>query len=145
MGLVIGIPVAVVAVILILLALSPLLLLLAENTALTVIGIIITVVAFLFVLLILLIVGVFVSVFQELAWRRTVLDGSGVIASLGETFGFIKRHVKDLVIVWLLMFGVGFAWVFVSLIVLLPISLIAAAFVGGIPALMVYLICQFRE
>ena len=38
------------------------------------------------------------------------------------------------------MLGVGFAWVFVALIVILPISLVAAALVGGIPAALVYFI-----
>lgn len=140
LGLVIGIPLAIVVIILILLAFSPLLLLFANSTAFTVTGIIATVIAFLFIILILMIIGALVGLFQELAWRQIVLDGSGVIASLGEAFGLIKRHFKDVAVIWLLMFGVGFAWVFVSLIVLLPISLIAGALAGGIPALAVYLI-----
>lgn len=140
LGLVIGIPLAIVVILLLLLAFSPLLLLLADNTGLMVISIIATIIAFLFIVLVLILISVLVGLFQEIAWRRIVLDGSGVIASLGEAFGLIKRHVKDIAVIWLLMLGVGFAWVFVSLIVLLPISFIAAALVGGIPALVVYLI-----
>lgn len=43
---------------------------------------------------------------------------------------------------WLLMVGVGFAWGIVALIVVLPVSLIVAALLGGIPAGLVYLISQ---
>jgi hypothetical protein len=56
-----------------------------------------------------------------------------------ETFSFIKRHFKDVAIVWLLMFGVGIAWIFVALFILF-IALIMAFIVGGIPAGLVYLL-----
>ncbi len=74
------------------------------------------------------------------ARRRTVLGSQGVIASLSDTFGLIKRNLKDIFIIWLLMVGIGFGWIFVALIVILPISLIAAVLFGGIPAALVYLI-----
>jgi hypothetical protein len=41
---------------------------------------------------------------------------------------------------WLLMFGIAFGWGIIALIVVLPLSLIAAALIGGIPAGLVYLI-----
>lgn len=142
-GLVIGLPWAIFAIFLLLLAFSPLLLLLlAENTALTIIAIIITVVAFLGVLLLLIVLGAGVTLLLDLARRRVVLDNAGVIASVGDTFGLIKRRLKDVIIIWLLMFGVGFAWTFVALMVVLPVSLIAAAIAGGIPALLVYFISE---
>lgn len=141
-GLVIGLPWTIFAIFLLLLAFSPLLLLLAENTALTIIAIIITVVAFLGVLLLLIVLGAGVTLLLDLARRRVVLDNAGVIASVGDTFGLIKRRLKDVIIIWLLMFGVGFAWTFVALIVVLPVSLIAAAIAGGIPALLVYFISE---
>jgi hypothetical protein len=125
---------------LILLALSPLLLLLADNTGLTIAAIILTVLAFLFVLLFLVALASVMVPFQELALRRTVLDERGVMVSLTETFGLIKRHLKDVIIVWLLMFGVGIAWVFVALFAVLPAALIAALLIGGIPAGLIYLL-----
>lgn len=140
--LIIGLPWTIVSVTLVLLAFSPLLLILTDNTGLIVVGVILTVFGFLFVLLILLVVGAIVGLFQELVRRRVVLDSSGVIASLGETVGLIRRHLKDVFIIWLLMFGVGLVWAIVTFIAVLPVALIAAALLGGIPALLVYLISE---
>jgi len=139
---VIGIPVAVVSFVLILVAFAPLLLLLTEETALMVIAIIFTVLAFLFVIFILIIIGAVITPILELAWRRAVLDNRGVFASIGETFGLIKGNLKDVFVIWLLMLGIGFAWIFVALIIILPVSLLVAAILGGIPALLVYLISE---
>jgi hypothetical protein len=137
---VIGLPLAIITLLLILLALSPLLLLLTGETAPTVLGIILTVFAILFIILILIALNLVIGPFQELAWRRVVLDTHGIFATLGQTFGLIKQRFKDVAIVWLLMFGVGIGWVFIALIIILPISLILALFLGGPPAALVYFI-----
>ncbi len=142
LNLLIGIPVAILAILLILLALSPLLLLFAGERAVTIVAIILTVLAVLLVLLILFIVGVVITPLRELAWRRTVLDEQGVVASLRDAFSLVKQRFKDVALVWLLMLGVGIGWAFVALLVVLPVSLIAAALVGGIPAGLVYLISR---
>ncbi|MEW5960537.1 MAG: hypothetical protein AB1801_22670 [Chloroflexota bacterium] len=142
LDLLIGIPVAVVALLLILLALSPLLLLLAEQKALTVVAIVMTILAVLLVLLILFVVSAVIALLKELAWRRTVLDERGVVDSLRDAVGLAKRRFKDVAIVWLLMLGVGIGWAFVALLVVLPLSLLAAVLAGGIPAGLVYLISR---
>lgn len=141
-SLVIGIPVAVFSILLLLMALSPLLLLIADSTALKVIGIVVTILAVLFVILILVLINAVISPFEELAWRRTVLDRPEIVESLRDAFGLIRRRLKDVVIVWLLMFGVGIGWGIVSLVVVLPVSLVAAVLVGGVPAGLVYLISR---
>jgi hypothetical protein len=140
-GVIIGVPWAVISIGLILVALAPLLLLLTENTALTVIGVIITVVAFLFVLFILIVVGAGVVLFLDLARQQVVLADLGLIASLGETVGLIKSNLKDVAILWILMLGVGIGWAIVSIFVVL-VAFLVAAIVGGIPALLVYLITE---
>ena len=139
-GVVIGIPLFIVSVALILLAASPLLLFFSENTALWVVAIALTILAFLFVFLILLAISVIVTPLLELTWRRAVLDGQGVIDSIGDTFTLIKQNFKDVAIIWLIMLGVGIAWAFIALVVVLPLSIIAAVVVGGLPAAAVYLI-----
>jgi hypothetical protein len=139
-GLVIGIPVVVVAILLILLALSPLLLLIAGKTALTVTAIILTIVAVLFVILILILISVVITPLLELSYRQTALTERGVIDSLGDTFGLIKQRFKDVALVWLLMVGLGIGWGLVALVIVLPVSLIIGLIVGGIPAGLVYLI-----
>lgn len=140
MSLLIGIPLAVVSLLLILVALSPLLLLIAGETALTVISIILTVFSCLFVVVLLIVVNAVVGTIQELAWRRTVLEQQGVFDSLREVISLVRRRVKYIAITWLLMFGIGIAWGIASLVVVLPVSLIGAAVVGGIPAAVAYLI-----
>jgi len=141
-GLIIGVPVAIISLILILVGLLPLLLLITGETAAMVIGVLLAIAGILFAILVLLLISAIVSPFMELAWRRTTLDDQGVIASLGDTLGLIRRNLKDVFVVWLLMFGIGIGWAFVALIVVLPVALIAAVIIGGIPALLVYLISQ---
>ena len=142
LSLLIGIPVAIVSIVLLLLAFSPLLLLLIDDTVAWVIGIALTVMVFIFVLLLLLLLGAIIMPFMELAWRRTVLDDRGVITSLREVIDLIKARFKDVAIVWLLMVGIGIGWGLASLLVVLPIALIAALLIGGIPAGLVYLLSQ---
>ncbi len=103
-------------------------------------GTVLTILAFIFVIVVLIIISAVVAPIRELAWRRSVLDDQGVIAALVSTFNLIRQNLKDVVIVWLLMFGVGLVWFFIALIVVLPIALIGAALVGGIPAVLVYII-----
>ncbi|HEX9923448.1 MAG TPA: hypothetical protein VGD99_12390 [Anaerolineae bacterium] len=140
MSLLIGIPLAVVSILLILVAIAPLLLLIAGETALTVISIILTIFSCLFVVVLLIVVNAVVAPIQELAWRRTVLEQRGVFDSLREIISLVKRQFKYIAITWLLMFGIGFAWAIVSLVIVLPVSLIGAVVIGGIPAVVVYLI-----
>jgi hypothetical protein len=92
------------------------------------------------VVVVLLIVSVLVVPVLELAWRRTVLDKIGVIASITEIFGIIKRNFKDVLVIWLLMIAIGIGWFFAFLLVILPVALFAALLLGGIPGGLVYLI-----
>ena len=140
-GLVIGIPVFIITLVLILLAMSPLLLLLINDSAGAIAGgVVLTIIAVLLMIVILMIIGAIVAPIQEISWRRAVLDGQGVIASVGDSFGIIRRNLKDVIIVVLLMMGVGLLWVFVFLLTVLPLSLLAAVVLGGLPAGLVYLI-----
>jgi len=66
--------------------------------------------------------------------RTCVLERIAVIEAIRAGFGFVKRHLKDVAIMWLLMIGLGFAW----LIVMIPVGLVlllAGLVAGGIPAL----------
>lgn len=141
-SLIIGIPLAILTIILVMLAFSPLLLLFGGDTPYIVAGILLTVFAFIFIILLLIAIYAVVTPYKELVWRRTFLDGEGVTASLRDTFTLIKQNFKDVFIVWLLMFGVGIAWVVITLLVILPILLLLILIVGGIPGLLVYLISE---
>jgi hypothetical protein len=138
-GLVIGIPVAIVGFVLVLLALTPLLLLFTGETGPMVTSVFLTIMAIFVVMVVMLIIAVVVVPVQELAWRRTVLDKIGVIASVTEIFGIIKRNFKDVLVIWLLMIAIGIGWFFVFLFIML-VGVIAALLLGGIPGGLVYLI-----
>lgn len=140
LNLLVGLPMFIIALSLIIVALFPLLLILTEETALMVVGVALTIVLFLFVLLLLFLIGIIISPFQELAWRETVLAELGVIDSARAAIGLVRRRFKDVVLLYLLTFGLGIGWTIISLVIVLPVSLLAAALVGGIPALVVYLI-----
>lgn len=137
---IIGVPLAVLSLFLILMSFSPLLLLLAEATALKVTGVVLTVAAFLLVILFLLVLNAVITPVMELSWRSTALAQRGVFDSFRSAFSLIRQHLKDVVILWLLLFGVGIAWAILTLVVVLPVSLLAAALAGGIPALVVWLV-----
>jgi hypothetical protein len=137
---VVGLPLVILALILLGIALLPLLLILTQETASTVIGIILTVFAAIFIVLLLILVGFLLTPIFELAWRRTVLAERGVMDSLRDTLGLIRSHLKEVILLLLLMFGVGIGWLLISLMIVLPVMLVAAALIGGIPALLVYLI-----
>ncbi|MCB0224477.1 MAG: hypothetical protein KDI02_12350 [Anaerolineae bacterium] len=138
-SLVIGLPVFIVSIVLILLAFSPLLLLLANDTAATISAIMGTIGACLCVGLLLFLISLIIWPIQELAWRQTVLEDKGVLTSLGEAFNLAKRRLKDVFVLCLLLVGIGIGWIFVFLLVILPAALFAALIMGGIPALLVYL------
>lgn len=142
LGLLIGIPLTILSILLILFALSPLLLLIPQESTLTIIGILLTVLTVLPVILILFLLWVVITPFQELAGRRTVLENRGVIDSLKDAFELIKRRFKDVAIIWLLMIGIGFGWGILTLILILPLSIAGALFAGGISAGLAYLVSR---
>ncbi len=139
-SLVIGIPLFILSMILIILALSPLLLIVTKETGLIITGILLTVLAVLFIALFLIALNAVIGPLLEFAWRRTALDEQGVVASVTESFNLIRGRLKDVFIVWLIMFGLAIGWAIVSLVVVLPVMLIAVVIIAGIPAGLVYLV-----
>jgi hypothetical protein len=141
-GLVIGIPMIIITLLLLAVGFSPVLLLLTGQKALMVVGVVLAILLVIFVILLLIAINAVVGVLQELSWRRTVLAGRGVIDSLRDTFGLIRRRMKDVAITWLVMVGVGLGWGIVSLVILVPVMLIAVVIFGVIPGGLAYLIAR---
>lgn len=142
LNLLVGIPMFIVAVSLIIVALLPLLLIITEETSMIILGVALTVIMFLFVLLVLFLLSLIIAPFREIAWRQTVLEERGVLDSVREAITFGWGQLKEIGLLYLITFAVGFGWAMVSFIIVLPVSLLAAALVGGIPALLVYLISE---
>jgi len=95
------------------------------------------------IILLAIVAGVVLSLLRQFFWRACALEELGVIESIRQGFDVVRRHLKDVVIMWLIMIAVQIGWVIALIataILLFPaiILLIAVGGVlGGLPALLV--------
>ena len=86
--------------------------------------------------------SLFFSLLRPFFWRTAVLENAGVRDSLRGGFAMVREHWKNVGLMWLVMIGLGIAWIPVSIIaaiVTLPIVIltaIVAALVAALPALL---------
>jgi len=89
-----------------------------------------------------IIVSIFLGLLRNFFWRVAVLEDVGVRESLGRGFALVREHWKSVGIMWLVMIGLGIAWIVVSIIaiiVTIPVVIltgIAATLVAAIPYLL---------
>lgn len=138
-GLVIGIPVAIVVILILLAAASPFLLAVfnPDTPALVATGIILGIGLILLAILAIVVISLAVSALTELANRYAVLNAKRTIASIREGYQLIRRNLKEVSRAVLVLFGVGIGWAVLSIILLIVIGIIAAI-IGGLPGLLVY-------
>jgi len=134
--LLIVLPLALVSILLFLLAFAPLLLWTTENTVAGVVGTVATIGLFFLILFLVIIVAAVVSLLMHFFRRACALEELGVIESLRQGYEIVRRHLKDVVIMWLIMIGVGLALIIVMIPVML-LLVIAGVMMGGLPALLV--------
>ncbi|NIO70347.1 MAG: hypothetical protein GTN71_15305 [Anaerolineae bacterium] len=141
--LLIGLPVAVAFILLFVLAAAPLLLWTTKSTAIGVFGTMTTVGLGFLVTLLLIVVITVLSLLRRFFWRACAVEELGVIESIRQGFGIVRRHLKDVVIMWLIMVAVQIGWVIALIataIVLFPaiiLLIIVGGVLGGLPALLV--------
>jgi hypothetical protein len=141
--LLVSLPVAVAFILLFALALAPLLLWITESTPARVIGTVTTIGLFFMALFLAIVVGAVLSLLIKFFWRACALEELGVIESIRQGFNVVRRHLKDVGIMWLIMVGVSIGWVIAMIaivIVLLPaiiLLIIIGGVLGGLPALLV--------
>ena len=141
--LLIGLPVALAFILLFVLAFAPLLLWATEGKIAGAIGTVTTIGLFFPILFLAIVVGVVLSLLTKFFWRACALEEMGVIESIRQGFGIVRRHLKDVVIMWLIMIGVQIGWVIALIataIVLFPIIIlliIVGGVLAGLPALLV--------
>jgi hypothetical protein len=141
--LLIGLPVTAVFISLFLLSAAPLLLWLTQRTPMGVIGTVSSSGLFLLVVLLSIVVGAVIAVLRRFFWRASALEELGVIESIREGLHMVRQHLKDVVVMWLIMIGVRIGWavaMIASVIVLFPLILlliVVGGAVGGLPALLV--------
>jgi hypothetical protein len=82
------------------------------------------------------------SLLRPFFWRICVLEDAGVGESFRRGFAMVREHWKNVGLMWLVMIGLGIAWIVVSIIaiiVTIPVVIltgIVAAIVAGIPGLL---------
>ncbi len=135
--LVMGIPAAIVALVLIGIGLSPLLLLLAEQEAMTILAILLTVLLMLLVVGFLIVMGLVLSVLGELARRQCVLQRTGVFDSIRAGYRIGRANLRHVALIWVMLLGIGLVY---------GILTAALAFVGfgvaAVPAATVYAVTE---
>ncbi|HSL43848.1 MAG TPA: hypothetical protein VK897_10480 [Anaerolineales bacterium] len=108
-------------------------------TAVSIISMIGTVFLSIFVVIIL---SIILGLLRHFFWRVAVLEDTGVGESLRRGWAMVRENWKSVGLMWLVMIGLGIAWIVVSIIafiVTLPVVLvttIVAAIVAAIPTLL---------
>ena len=110
-----------------------------EFTSFSVIAMIAVVFALIFVVAI---VSIVLSLLRQFFWRVCALEGVGVQESLRRGFAMVRENWKNVGLMWLVMIGLGIAWVIVSIlavIVTIPVvivTFIIGVLVAAVPALL---------
>jgi hypothetical protein len=133
--LLIGVSVALAFILLFLLALAPLLLWATESTAAGALGTATTIGLGLLVVLLAIVVAVILSVLKPFFRRVCVLEELGVTAAIRQGYAMVRHNLKDVVIMWLLTFGLRIGWVIVMIPVVLLLLVVGGA-LGGMLGLL---------
>ena len=121
--LVIALSAVLIFILLFAISIAPFFLWMTESTALGIIGTVAGIgLLFLFIFLA-IIVGAALNLLRDFIKRACALEDLGVFASMGRGFALVKRHIPDVGLMWLLMFGIRLGWP----IVMLPVSLLLAS------------------
>jgi hypothetical protein len=95
-----------------------------------------------FVIFVVIILSVFLGLLRHFFWRISVLEEVGVRESLRRGFAMVRENWKSVGLMWLVMIGIGIAWMVVSLVaivVTIPVVIvttIVAIIVAAVPALL---------
>lgn len=134
-SLLIGIPVALLAIGLILIGLSPLLLLVMRSNVAGVVGVILTILLMIPIVLFLVAISVVIGPLMEFFLRACALEHLGVTASIRRGWSLATSHLKDVLVVGILLFGVGLGWGLLMVPEVLAVLAAAFLFIAGTWAL----------
>ncbi len=134
--LLIGLPVAVAFIVLFLLALSPLLLWTTGGEIAGIIGTLATVAMIIPLILLLIVVSAVLSLLIQFFRRACALEGVGVIDAIRQGYSLVRRHLTDVGVMWLIMIGLGLAWLLVIIPLMILLVLLGLG-IGGLSALLV--------
>ena len=117
-------------------AIAGILFLVRDGVVLKVIGAIAGIGVGFLVILASIVISLAISLVRPLIFRVCALEERGVIESFRVGFDFIKAHLADTVIMWLIMIGVQIGWAIVMIPVVLFLLLVGGV-LGGIAGLSV--------
>jgi hypothetical protein len=89
-----------------------------------------------------IILSIFLGLLRHFFWRISVLEDAGVGESLRRGFAMVRENWKSVGLMWLVMIGLGIAWIVVSIIAIIltiPVVIVTSiigAIVVAIPALL---------
>jgi hypothetical protein len=106
----------------------------AHSVPAGVIGIVVAVGFFFPFLLLFIVVVIACQLLMPFFKRAGALEELGVLDSIRHGFDFVKRHWQDAGVMWLLMIGLGLAFV-IAMIPILILMVLAGVMIGGLPAL----------
>ncbi|MCS7040718.1 MAG: hypothetical protein NZP34_14020 [Caldilineales bacterium] len=133
LNLVVYVPVTLVFLATLLVAASPLLLLLVEEDVATVIGVVMAIGLLIPTVLVWVVVFAVLAVLAQFWWRAVVLDDQPISTALRYGWELVRGRLRDVAIMWLLMFGVN---LLLSMVLFVVFGLAAglALVVAGGPA-----------
>lgn len=114
----------------------PLLVWLTQSVPLRILGSIIAAGLILLLIFATIIASLALSLVLLFARRASALEGLGVRASLRRGYELVRGHLGDSILLGVMMFGIGLLWG----VLMIPVGialLLAAALVGGLPALLI--------
>lgn len=126
----------------ILVSAAPLLLWITRQQVLGIVGTVVSIGLFFLLLLFFIGISIVLSLLRHVFLREAALEDASVFDAIREGFGLVRRHLGDVVLMGLIMFGLGIVYTVVTLplFVLLFIAAVAAGggtglLVGGLASL----------
>jgi len=82
-----------------------------------------------------IVVSLVLSLLRPFMWRACALEETGVIDSIREGCRFVRQHLADAIIMWLIMVGLQVGWIIVMIPVVLLLVVIGGL-LGGLAGLL---------
>lgn len=95
-----------------------------------------------FAIFLVVILSIVLHLLRHFFWRVCVLEDAGVVESLRRGFAMVRENWKNVGLMWLVMIGLGIAWIIVSIIAIIitiPVVIgtgLIAAVVVAVPGLL---------
>ena len=135
MDLLVGVSGMVILLFLLLVSATPLLVWLTESLPARVFGTMLTIGLAVLVIFAAIAVGIALSLLLQFFRRAIVLENLGVLDGMRRGLQVVRQRLGDVILMGLILFGLGLAWVIVSIPIIIAL-LMAALVVGGLPALL---------